>query len=225
MIERERLLPDSLPRALMKARNPSLVLVVFLTGCAQPPLHRPVPVESDKSIAFPQFFDQPPVNIGAEGGLYQVDGVVLRAIMIAANDFLPPPSDKEQPCWRRWEAQQYRVIRQGDIVFVRIDDNLEFCGLSYISLDTGVEYAISTSGRILRRIFDDEPSDLLSPAALDARTQPIPNTRPASIGDSPLDVPPLPLPAEQSDGGAGPANPVPSPAPPSVADGGPAGLP
>jgi hypothetical protein len=199
--------------------------VAFLTGCAQPPLHRPVPVESDKSIVFPQFFDQPPINIGAESGLYQLDGVVLRAIMIAANDFLPPPSDKEQPCWRRWEAQHYRVIRQGDIIFVRIDDNLEFCGLSYISLDTGVEYAISTSGRILRRIFDDEPSGLLSPATPDAGTRPIPNTPPASIAGSPLGEPPLLLPAEPSDGGIAPANPVPSPAPPSVADGGPSELP
>lgn len=209
----------------MKARNPFLVLVVFLTGCAKPPPHRPVIVESDKSIVFPQFFDQPPVNLGAEGGLYQLDGVVLRAIMIAASDFLPPPSDKEQPCWRRWEAQQYRVIRQGDIIFVRIDDNLEFCGLNYISLDTGVEYAVSTSGRILRRIFDDEPSGLLSPAAPDAGTQPAPNTLPASMRGSPLDVPPLPLPAEQGDGGTNPADPVPSAAPPSVPDSGPSGVP
>jgi hypothetical protein len=211
----------------MKARNPFLVLVVFLTNCAKPPSYHPVPVENDKSIVFPQFFDQPPVNVGAGGGLYQLDGVVLRAIMIAASDFLPPPDDKEQPCWRRWEAQQYRVVRQGEIVFVRIDDNLEFCGLNYISLDSGVEYAISTSGRILRRIFDADPIDSPSPAAPDAGTHAIPtNPPPFSVGGPPQDAPPPPLPAERGDGGTtGPAGPVPPPAPPSAPDGGPARAP
>src|SRR5690348_8949525 len=71
-----------------------------------------------------------------EAGPYELDGVVLRAIMIAANDFLPPALDKT-PCLARPEAYQYRVIRQGDIVFVHIMEDLEHCGLQYIAVDSG----------------------------------------------------------------------------------------
>jgi hypothetical protein len=202
----------------MKTRFCFLVIVAFLTGCTQPLSRRPVPVENDRSIVFPQFFDHPPVDVGARDELYKLDGVVLRAIMIAANDFLPPPDEKGQPCWRRWEAQQYRVIRQGDVIFVRIDDNLEYCGLNYISLDTGVEYAISTSGRILRRIFDDEPRDFPSPTTPDAGTQPLPNNSPStSMTGPPENIPPPPLPAGRPDGGASPGGPqVPPSAPTAV---------
>jgi hypothetical protein len=61
-------------------------------------------------------------------------------------------------------AHRYRVIRQGDTIFVRIDDNPEFCGVRYVSLGTGVPYAISAEGRILRRVFDGQADQL--PAAV-----------------------------------------------------------
>jgi hypothetical protein len=119
-----------------------------------------VALENDPSIVFPRFFDRAPVEVGGGGEVYELDGVVLRALIIAANHRFPPAS-QEQPCLRRREAHQYRVIHRGDIIFVRIDQDLEFCGLDYIiSLDSGVTYAISTDGRILRRIFDGDPVEL-----------------------------------------------------------------
>jgi hypothetical protein len=98
---------------------------------------------------------------------------------------------------RRRDAHRYRVIRRGGIVFVRIDQDLEYCGLDYVlSLDSGVTYAISTDGRILRRIFDGEPVEWepLSPA------------------------PPTPL--ESQDGGSVADDSVPLSAPPHVPDAG-----
>jgi hypothetical protein len=121
-----------------------------------------VVLENDPSIVFPRLFEHTPVQVGGAGEVYELDGVVLRALMIAANHRFPSAS-QELPCSRKREAHQYRVIRRGDIVFVRIDQDLEFCGLDYIiSLDSGVTYAISTDDRILRRVFDGEPVELES---------------------------------------------------------------
>lgn len=100
--------------------------------------------------------------------MHEVDGVVLKAIMIAAKDYLRPSAEEAGPCWGSPEAHQYRVIRQENVIFVRIDENLEACGLQYISVDTGAEYAISTEGRILRRIYDGEPRSFSSPSKADA---------------------------------------------------------
>jgi hypothetical protein len=123
--------------------------------------------------------------------------------MIAANDRFAG-STQEQPCIDKRESHRYRVIRQEDIIFVRIDEDLDFCGLDYvISLDSGVEYAISTDGRILRRIFDGDPMDDLSPAQ--------------GVTQS---MPPPPEPAQQQDGGAGPPSSGASPAPTSSPDSG-----
>jgi hypothetical protein len=123
-----------------------------------------VPVEDDRSIVFPPFFEQTAVEVGAQGAPYELEGVVLQAIMIAANDFLPPGT-KERPCWDRQEAHRYRVIRQGDVIFVRIDEDPAFCGGGYVPLDSGVKYAISTDGRILRRVVDGEPEDSVEPTS------------------------------------------------------------
>ncbi|WP_157231871.1 hypothetical protein [Hyalangium minutum] len=81
---------------------------------------------------------------------------MLRAVLIAANDFLPPGA-KNPSCPNRQEAQSYRVIRQGDITFVYIYENEAYCGGSYLALDSGAKYAISTEGRILRRVLDGHP--------------------------------------------------------------------
>jgi hypothetical protein len=179
----------------MTTRDLPLVFAVLVAGCMRAP--RPPPLENDPSIVFPPFFEQSAIEVGAGGGTYALDGVVLRAVMIAANDFLPS-ADKERPCWDRPESHRYRVIRQGNILFVRIDEDLESCGLQYVSLDTGASYAISTDGRILRRLRDGEPEALPAPATPDAGGQ---------------------------DGGPAPARPEPIPVPPTVPDGGPPGLP
>ncbi len=187
----------------MRTKNLTLGLAVILAGCVLLP-QRPVPVENDRSIVFPRFFEHSAVEVGAGGTAFELDGVVLRAVMIAANDFLPPGS-RNRPCVQTQEAHRYRVIRQGDILFVRIDDNPEFCGLRYVSLDTGVTYAISAEGRILRRVFDDQPDQ--------------PQSLPTDAGQS---VPSRSLAPEDHDGGAPSSRSMPPPAaaPAAITDGG-----
>ncbi|WP_224365632.1 hypothetical protein [Hyalangium versicolor] len=94
---------------------------------------------------------------------YEMDGVLLKAIMIAAQDFLPS-SSPEQPCWLQPESYRYRLIRQGEIIFVWIDEDLAKCGRSAPSLDSGAAYAIRTDGRILRRLLGSQTGELLGPA-------------------------------------------------------------
>jgi hypothetical protein len=194
----------------MRMKSLFLWLVVLLVGCARHVGTRQVPLENDRSIAFPQFFADAAVMVGAGEKLYELDGVVLRAVSIAANDFLPP-GDEEQPCWMRQEAYRYRVIRQGDIIFVRIMEDPEHCGMQYVSVDTGAKYAISSDGRILRRIIGAEPEAPLGPKVPDAG-------HPESLD-------------EQQDGGVEPLGPsAPAAYPPiegggsSVADGGSGGV-
>jgi hypothetical protein len=209
----------------MRTRNLSIGLAVILTGCVRPPSPRPVLLENDRSIVFPQFYEQPAVHVGTGGIPYEFDGTILQAVMIAANHFRPP-SAEEQPCRARQEAYRYRIIRQGDIIFVDISEDLEFCGLDSISLDSGATYAISADGRILRRTTGAHPDRILSPASPDAGGQGIPNEPgPLPTLGAPQDLPSRPLPLEPYDGGTGPASPVPPPTPPSVPDGGPPGVP
>lgn len=140
----------------MRMNTVSLCFVAMvLTGCVRPASARQTPAENNPSIAFPPFFADSAVAVGAGEKPYELDGVLLRAISIAANDFLPS-DDEDRPCWMRQEAYRYRVIRQGDIIFVRIIEDPDHCGPQYISVDTGAKYAISTSGRILRRIIGAE---------------------------------------------------------------------
>lgn len=161
---------------LMRTRIPILMLGCVLSSCLQRPAPRPVPVENDRSIVFPPFFEQSAVELGAQGAPFELEGVVLRAVMIAANDFLPP-SAKERDCGDRQEAQRYRVIRQGSIIFVRIDEDSSFCGGGYVSLDSGAKYAISTDGRILRRVVDGEPEGPWERGPSDAGPAPLPEGR------------------------------------------------
>jgi hypothetical protein len=172
----------------MKTQTPLLVLACALTTCVLRPGPRPVPVENDRSIVFPQFFEQAAVEVGAQGAPYELGGVVLQAIMIAANDFLPP-SAKERPREDRQEAHRYRVIRQGNVIFIRIDEDPAFCGGGYVPLDSGAKYAISTDGRILRRVVDGEPEFPLEAATPDAGTPPVPGEL---LDSSSLDAGPLP---------------------------------
>jgi hypothetical protein len=117
-----------------------LALVIMLASCIRNSSPPPVPVEGDKTIVFPQFFD----------------GEMLRALMIAINDFLPTRS-QDTSCPNSPESQSYRVIRHGNVVFVYIYENEAYCGRTYLALDSGAKYAISTDGRILRRVLDGQP--------------------------------------------------------------------
>ncbi|KFE64699.1 hypothetical protein [Hyalangium minutum] len=152
----------------MRMTNVSLWLAaLILVGCARSPGSRQLPQENDPSIAFPPFFADSAVAVGAGQKPYELDGTLLRALSIAVHDFLP--SDNEnRPCWMRPEAYRYRIIRQDDIIFVRIMEDPDFCGPQYISVDTGAKYAISTNGRILRRVIGTEPEAPWGPSVPDA---------------------------------------------------------
>lgn len=165
----------------MRATSLLLGLAAILTSCSWLRLQRQNPPEEDKTIVFPRFSEHAAIKVGSGEGPYELDGVALQAIMIAARDFLPPP-EKDQPCRDRLEAHRYRVIRRGDIIFVQIEDDDEFCGLKYLSLDTGAKYAIRTDGRILRHIVgaEPEPSD-----QHDGGTDPIPMSPPSTPPSDP----------------------------------------
>jgi hypothetical protein len=178
------------------------VAPLWLMGCMRnsPSAQRG---EEDKSIVMPDFYDRFPVIVGKQDQLYELDGVTLRALAVAFNDFLPPAT-KARDCWDTPEAHQLRVIRRGDIIFVEISANPEACGRSMILFDYGAEYAISVDGRILRRRFDGEPNGPLG--SVDAGTQepvgePVPYNKIGVLGGEPEG----PLPAFlRRDGGVSP---------------------
>jgi hypothetical protein len=153
----------------MKMRRISLVFAVTLLGCGYVRSlfsHR-APLEEDKSIVFPEFFEHVPVKVGAQGETYEMDGEMLRALVIASNDYLPS-DDRDIPCLSRKEAQFYRVIRQGSIIFVLITWNHAYCGYQYPpGLGSGRMYAISADGRILRRLVEGQPSGPIEPETPD----------------------------------------------------------
>lgn len=184
----------------MKIRILAWGVAVLAASCVWPRQIRPVPVENDDSIVFPSFFASAAIKVGAAGEPYELDGVMLRAVMIAANDFLPP-GDESQPCWDRQEAYRYRVIRQGDIIFVRIIEDLEYCGLQYVSVDTGARYAISTDGRILRRLIGAEPEGGSSGQPPDAGERGTAQEQ-HDGGSPPVPSESTPLPPARPDGGS-----------------------
>jgi hypothetical protein len=157
----------------MKPRDLPLLIAVLLSGCLRTPGPRPAPLEDNPSFVFPQFFEHAAVQVGAGNAPYELDGVTLRALSLAANDFLPPSAEK-RPCQDTQVVLRYRFIRQGSVIFVRIYEDPALCGLSYLALDSGAKYAISTDGRILRRVFDGQPEGPFAPESADAGTRGIP---------------------------------------------------
>jgi hypothetical protein len=152
-----------------KVHRIALVLAFTLIGCGyfRSLLHPyRVPVEDDSSIEFPRLYDHFPVAVGAQEEMYELDGEMLRALVIAFNDYLPPDT-KDLPCADRKEAQFYRVIRQGNIIFVYIHENFVYCGRQYPVRHQGGKYAISTDGRILRRLIGDQPEGPIEPETPD----------------------------------------------------------
>lgn len=192
-----------------------LILVALL--CASCALFARPPQE-DKSIKFPSFHESFATIVGKQGQPYELDGVTLRAISIAANDFIPP-GHKSRSCWDRQESHSYRVIRQGDVIFVQISSDPASCKQDGMVLDGGVKYAISTDGRILRRLFDGEPENF-SPDSQEAEQKVTGGSYfPASkVGGVWAETAPG-LPASWFDGGTQPA---PAPTPPIPDAGSPA---
>ncbi|WP_148282309.1 hypothetical protein [Corallococcus coralloides] len=135
-------------------RSASLVLLgIAAAGCARGFVAGAAPVEDDRSLVFPQFFEQAPIQVGTSEQPVVLDGAVLRALTLAADDHLPPDSS-DAPCAERRTSHVFRVIQREDIVFVRIDVDPSACGGVQPGLDSGVRYAISRDGRILRRVLD-----------------------------------------------------------------------
>lgn len=93
--------------------------------------------------------------------------MTLRAINVSADDFIRPDSEARY-CWQKREAHRFNVIRRGDIIFVDVSLDLCYCDTALLPLDYGVSYAISTDGRILRRLFAGEPEDWSSLSSPDA---------------------------------------------------------
>lgn len=133
-----------------------LVCIILLVSCVKSPMS-PLPLSGeDESIVFPDF-SGPVSNGGSQpGGAYDVDGATLQALVIALNDFLPTDSRKPS-CWDRPDAWRYRVIRQRETFFIRIQADPAFCSGTLMMLDSGAKYAISSDGRILRRLFTGQP--------------------------------------------------------------------
>jgi hypothetical protein len=137
---------------------------LLLAHCVRSPSSLPTHPEEDTSIVFPQFFGADGTKVGEPGKPYDLDGATLQALMVAVNDFLPSHT-KERHCWSRPEGHRYRIIRQEDIIFVQIRADLHHCERGFMMMDYGVKYAISTDGRILRRLFSGDPSDSVAPAS------------------------------------------------------------
>ncbi|MCY1030233.1 hypothetical protein OV207_02105 [Corallococcus sp. BB11-1] len=189
----------------MKRLHSILVLALPLASCLRPPAVLPARYEEDLSITFPAFFAQPSISLDTEGTVYELDGDTLRALSIATQDLLPP-QDKALPCGSRLESQRYRVVRQGELFFIRVDEDPKACGRAHPALDSGASYAIHRDGRILRRLMDGA-ADVTSPSGSGGNsTSGAPGTAsPGSLGEGPSPF----LPPSWQDAGV----PVPVPEP------------
>lgn len=135
----------------MKAKSLLLLPIVMALGCIHP---RDWFQPQDSSI---QMLSYDSIFAGAP-----IDGSTLRAFKVAADDFFSARSTP-RACIDTPEAHRYYAVRRGEIIYVAIMQDPAYCGRAYHSLDSGVRYAISVDGRILRRLLDGEP-DLNAPA-------------------------------------------------------------
>lgn len=141
----------------MKPRH-LIAVALLLSGCVRKPEQFSTPAGHDRSIIFPLSVGRGLIKVEAREATYDLDGEVLRALMIAGNDYIPP-GISNPPCWARLEALKYRFTRRGDIIFVYIDEDFEYCGTKLRPMHSGAKYAISKDGRILRRVIDGIDED------------------------------------------------------------------
>jgi hypothetical protein len=142
----------------MMPRKLLFVIALVLSSCVRKPEQFRTPAGHDRSIIFPVSVGSGLVKVEAQKATYDLDGEVLRALMIAGNDYIPPGLPNP-PCWARLESLEYRFTRQDDIIFVYVSEDFERCGRKLRPMHHGAKYAISKEGRILRRVVDGVDED------------------------------------------------------------------
>jgi len=150
-------------------RNSALLTTLVLVSCVRSPAPQPTPPRYEESIRFPNVFESGGVRLGRSAEKLLIDGPIVQAMMVAAQDFIPPYAGND-PCWNRPGDFLYEVIRQENIIFVQISPDYfsEECALRPAPLDWSAKYAISIDGRILRRVDGDEPDGASLPSSPDA---------------------------------------------------------
>ncbi|RYZ39447.1 MAG: hypothetical protein EOO71_20040 [Myxococcaceae bacterium] len=187
-----------------------VVGMVLFVGCMrrQGAASEPSWVE-DPSIAFPDFSARTALSADAPGQVYALDGALLRAVALAADAFLPREHEGRS-CWNRRESYRFRILREGDIAFVRIDADPRACTPDARLLDGGAIYAVGISeGRILRSLHDGEPDGTPVPASPDAGASASPPDTSIPVGDTSWGESLPTFPARWLDAGT-PTPPVPS---------------
>ncbi|MCE9668532.1 hypothetical protein LY474_11985 [Myxococcus stipitatus] len=179
-----------------------LSALALVLSCAHHSGARATSSQEDLSIAFPEALEQRAHALPEQGQPAVMDGETLRALSVAANDFLPPDA-RERSCWNRQESYRYRVLRQGELFFVSIAADPAACGAEPRMLDGGARYAISRDGRVLRRLFDGEPDAAAPESSMsDAGTEePASDASTLPVGDTTWGEPVSPVPSWWMDGG------------------------
>ncbi|RKH55195.1 hypothetical protein [Corallococcus llansteffanensis] len=161
-----------------------LVGALLFVGCMRRQGTSPAPSPEARSIVFPDFSSQRALSVDAPGKVYALDGTLLRAMVLAADAFLPREQEGRS-CWSRREAWRFRILREGDIAFVRMDADPRACAPVVLLLDGGAIYAVRLSdGRILRRLHDGEPDSTLAPVGPDAGATDVPSDPSIPVGDT-----------------------------------------
>ncbi|MCP3102513.1 hypothetical protein LZ198_26930 [Myxococcus sp. K15C18031901] len=182
-----------------------LPVLALASSCVHHAGARSEPPQEDLSVTFPAALGEQGTPLPAQGQPAVMDGETLRALSVAADDFLPPDA-RGRSCWNRQESYRYRVLREGDVSFVGIAADPAACGAEPRMLDGGARYAIGRDGRILRRLFDGEP-DAATPASDAGTVEPSSDASSLPVGDTTWGEPVSPVPSWWRDGGtdAGPA--------------------
>ena len=142
----------------MPSRKLIVASTLVLASCLRLPQRFTTPTDHDTSVLFPFSVGRELVEVNARESTYDMDGEVLRALMIAGNDYLPGGLS-DPPCPARLESLDYRFTRRDDIIFVYITEDFAHCGVTLRPIHSGAKYAIHKDGRILRRIIDGVDED------------------------------------------------------------------
>lgn len=148
-------------------RNLPLLTALLLITCVRSPVSSPPRREYDESIRFPKALDSSGVRLGRSNEKLVIDGAIIQAMMIAAQDFIPQNPGKSR-CFTKPGDFLYEGLRQDNIIFVQISPDYFSCKSGTGPLDWGAVYAISTDGRILRRAAPEELDWTSPPSSPDA---------------------------------------------------------